>query len=461
MGADAVGAHAPALAAALCQPHFCAAPVALADEASLAHTRMQLRLVLVVDRLVRTAAHACAREPQAYQLYCTLMQLAAVPTAAGADCAAQRQAMAVLEGALAAACGVADGGGLHRRFGARLVEQLVAGAQIGARARGGGGAESGEGNAAESVREGEASGLIVELSSARAADVRAAAASAPTPSKTWDVSTHDWHVLQALLLLADGHFAAEQLLAVFPVLAELLEPSRDPPLRLTALAVVRRLLSDGSFCTHADFAEWAPLVMSALLVPNLVWRAGRAAQQVRLAAALNLRALLCLEPCPVQPHDVQEAIAVRPERARATPRCVRRLQRAARLVLTNPIRFRSAPLRRPPRGAQTALPVLRSALEDESADTRIAICTVLVRVLPWVGATLTADDVRGLYPDLLKRLDDANDEVRLAVCPALEALLMKADYDQHLHKVVAALVNSHRLHHARRDGVSAQLTQSL
>ncbi|KAJ1622122.1 hypothetical protein T492DRAFT_336521 [Pavlovales sp. CCMP2436] len=58
----------------------------------------------------------------------------------------------------------------------------------------------------------------------------------------------------------------------------------------------------------------------------------------------------------------------------------------------------------------------------------------MVRILPWVGYTLTDEDVRALYPDLLKRLDDANDDVRMAVCPAMEALLKSANYDQHFRK---------------------------
>ncbi|KAG8462273.1 hypothetical protein KFE25_012093 [Diacronema lutheri] len=369
MGPAGVGAHARALAAVLREPRFCAPPVALADDATTAHVRMQTRLAAVVSALLAAAPSACAAEPQAYQLYCALMQLAAVPAAAGGEYAAQARALAVLDEQLAPACGAAGAGAMHLRFGGRLIEQLVSAVPIG------------DTSDTPATRAAACAGV----------DARAADSAAPAPFGAWTVGTHEWHVLQAVLQHADGRFAAEQLLVVFPPLAALLEPSREPPLRLTALALIRRLLSDVTFCAHADFAEWAGHMLDALLVPNLVWRAGRAAQQVRLAAALCVRALLALEPCPVPPEHLRAAMPA-------------------------------------------ALPVLRSALEDESAETRLAMCAAMARLLPWVGNSLTDEHVRSLYPDFLKRLDDANDDVRLAVCPAIEALLASAIYDAHFQK---------------------------
>ena len=37
-------------------------------------------------------------------------------------------------------------------------------------------------------------------------------------------------------------------------------------------------------------------MLAAMLLPNLVWRAGRVAEQVRLALTLTLAAMLCVSP---------------------------------------------------------------------------------------------------------------------------------------------------------------------
>ena len=49
--------------------------------------------------------------------------------------------------------------------------------------------------------------------------------------------------------------------------------------------------------SSAEMHDWAELIFQAMLVPNLVWRAGRAAEHVRLAAMTNLSKLV---PLPVR-----------------------------------------------------------------------------------------------------------------------------------------------------------------
>ena len=64
-------------------------------------------------------------------------------------------------------------------------------------------------------------------------------------------------------------------------LTHLLDPKQDPTLRLTALGAVDHLLSDEAFCSAPPLTEWAEHILAAMLLPNLVWRAGRVAEQVR------------------------------------------------------------------------------------------------------------------------------------------------------------------------------------
>lgn len=422
MGRADLREHVPLLAATLCRPQLQqqaqTQPHSHADDAAAAaagvqqpQQRLQLRLASLVRTLLEAAPEACAREPACYRLYCALLQLAAVPGSADSDYAAQRAAMAVLGQELAGALGLPRAAAVHERFAPRLLAQLLAAEPLGAAAE-----PEEEPQQTQPQPEAPAAGagapLIEELGpaqgqggaraaaagSARAGAKQAAGADAEAsaPYRSWGVGSPGWQLLQALLAQVEGALVASLLLPLFPVLAALLEPSREPALRLTALGLLGGLLAQPGFAQHADFADWAALTLQALLLPNLVWKAGRAAQQVRLAAALCVRSLLLLQPCPLSEAELRESM---------------------------------------PAG----LPVLRSALEDEQQQTRLAACASLASLLPKVGAGLDAEAVRALYPDLLKRLDDASDAVRLAVCPALEALLRAASYDPHLRKAGANL----------------------
>jgi dynein assembly factor 5 len=131
-------------------------------------------------------------------------------------------------------------------------------------------------------------------------------------------------------------------------------------------------------------------------VPNLVWRAGKPAEHVRLAAMTCLSKLL--------PLGVVIASALAKQ-------------------------------------LEAALPIVMTCLDDDNVNTRRLSCAVLEAVRSFstfVPAALSSTHThqpscgqvlrklpprlvkeewtRKIYPELLKRLDDASDGVRLAVC---------------------------------------------
>merc|ERR1719219_2061816 len=66
------------------------------------------------------------------------------------------------------------------------------------------------------------------------------------------------------------------------------------------------------------------------------------------------------------------------------------------------------------------LPILKSALEDSfSPDNRMIACLILSCTLSELQAEISGEQLREVYPELLKRLDDSNDKIRAAVCEAL------------------------------------------
>lgn len=67
---------------------------------------------------------------------------------------------------------------------------------------------------------------------------------------------------------------------------------------------------------------------------------------------------------------------------------------------------------------------LRSLLEDENRGTRLTTCHVLSKIFSIFGDSLEKNsDLYNLYPDLLKRLDDGNDDVRTAASETFSSYL--------------------------------------
>jgi len=328
----------PALTAAVAMPTFCVQPPGIDDDRAATYTSTQLRLVGFLRSLIGRAGADCAADPQAYSLYCALMRLAAVPSTAGRGFEAQRRAVEALV-LLAAAAGHLDTAPLHAHHMPRLVLELV-----------------GDGTDAPST----------------------------APFAKWQAATPQWHLLQALLRQCDGATAASQLLGVVPALAHVLDPKQEPVLRGTGLALLNSLLASEAFCTAPDLDDWAELILQAMLVPNLVWRSGKAAEHVRLAAMAGIAKLLPLSA--LTPGQLKAQI-------------------------------------------EEALPVLTSSLDDDNNETRRLGCVAIEATLTKLGVGgLENERMRKLYPELLKRLDDASDVVRLQVCGTLVAYLRSARY---------------------------------
>ena len=193
----------------------------------------------------------------------------------------------------------------------------------------------------------------------------------------------------APLLLALGALLTtappDQLAALLPRAVDVIAPvvgdaDGDPALRLALLRLVDALLESDAAAPafRADGGAAAALVVTRLLMPPLTWRAGKAAAAVRYAAVAALEA------------------AVRRGLAGADA-----LEAALRAGL---------------------LPLLHGCLdEDWFPDVRLAAARVEGALLEAVGPSLTDDQRRAVYVELLKRLDDSADRVRVAACGALAA----------------------------------------
>ncbi|KAM5152154.1 dynein axonemal assembly factor 5 isoform 2-T2 [Mantella aurantiaca] len=179
-----------------------------------------------------------------------------------------------------------------------------------------------------------------------------------------------------ILVSESGPVIGEHLDQLMPVLKTCLQPTKDPQMRLKVFTMLSKLLlkpnetvnSKGQFHVHSE------TLIKDILVPNLKWQAGRTAAAIRTIAVSCLWVLFQSEVL-----SKEEIVKVQ----------------------------------------DILMPTVLTTLEEDSKMSRLMSCRI-VRVL--VGACehhLDPDGLNKIYLAVLKRLDDASDEVRITAAKTL------------------------------------------
>lgn len=234
-------------------------------------------------------------------------------------------------------------------------------------------------------------------------------------------SVHSWssyslHRLQLNVIVAQsGPVVGEFVGQLMPILQVCLQPDRDPEMRRDVFTMLANLLQDAAHTLDSQgrFQEESEKFLCDVLLPNLVWRPGRAAGAVRTAALSCLLALLhggAVTPALVRCHE---------ERLR---------------------------------------PHVLSALQEHSDTTRLLACRCVSNILRLVGNDLRTATLNKIYPELLKRLDDSSDEVRVVALQTLGQWLssLNTDYDAELFSPHLRLLFQQLLLHLDDTSASVQ-----
>ncbi|XP_041829819.1 dynein assembly factor 5, axonemal-like [Melanotaenia boesemani] len=194
-----------------------------------------------------------------------------------------------------------------------------------------------------------------------------------------------------IIVVQSGPVIGEFLNQVMPLLYGCLQPNRDTEMRMSIFTMLAKLLLDakntldsqGHFCTESE------RFLCDILLPNLVWHAGRTAAAVRTSALSCLLALL---------HGGA--------------------------ITSGQLLFLEEKLS----------PQVLSALEEDSQMSRLLACRCLSAVLRLIGTSLQQEALNKIYPELLKRLDDSSKEVRGVVLQTLGLWLssLTKDYNPEL-----------------------------
>lgn len=75
-------------------------------------------------------------------------------------------------------------------------------------------------------------------------------------------------------------------------------------------------------------------------------------------------------------------------------------------------------------------------MDDSNKSTRLIACRVMTRVFDLMGTSVSQDRLHNMYPELLKRLDDSSDEIRVTVSKTFLAYLdcFEGGYDVGLYR---------------------------
>jgi len=203
---------------------------------------------------------------------------------------------------------------------------------------------------------------------------------------------------------------------VLPFLKVNLQVEKEPKLKLKLFTILSHLLMKDDW--EKKFTKnQIEMIVHEMVAPNLVWKAGRVAAAVRSIAVAALWALLKSGFLSEDPQFTCQ-------------------------LFTN------------------ILTPLKCMLEDDNKTTRLTTVKVFRRFLIVCGTNLPLDDVlHKIYMDLIKRMDDSNDEIRkLTARTWLEYFkCMDQNYDEVLYKAHLEEIFSSLLVHMDDNDCELQL----
>ncbi|KAJ3055054.1 HEAT repeat-containing protein 2 [Rhizophlyctis rosea] len=194
---------------------------------------------------------------------------------------------------------------------------------------------------------------------------------------SWTQHSPEKRMLETTLV-ESGRLVGQRLDGVVPIFSNLVGAEREPELKHWTLNIMLRLLanSDASLNSAGHFSQFSKPVLETIVIPNAVWKAGRKQAVVRDITMRVLLALLQNGEYGGKSVGLLDVAAVES-------------------VLS-----------------QDLLPIIVSCMDDDNVEERrttLGITDILLRS----EVRFNGPAIKLLYPELLKRMDDAHDDIRI------------------------------------------------
>ncbi|XP_060561943.1 dynein axonemal assembly factor 5-like [Ruditapes philippinarum] len=210
--------------------------------------------------------------------------------------------------------------------------------------------------------------------------------------QVWTTHSVERLVFDGLILEA-GPVVGDILEDVMPILTANFHPDKDPEVRLKFFSLLSHLMMNCKDTVDSGdkFADFAEIVVRDMILPNCVWKAGRVASAIRTTAVSCAWALL------------QSGVLTK---EKLEP------------ILDN------------------FITQMLASMDDDNKGTRLVACRVMTRTFDLAGGSINQDRLHNMYLELLKRLDDSSDEIRLMVSKTFLAYLdsFEQAYDVQLYR---------------------------
>jgi len=237
----------------------------------------------------------------------------------------------------------------------------------------------------------------------------------------WNALSPERHVFETLLLrviasknsntsISDGNedddddddvdVIADLIDDVVPIIVVNMNPEKDLELRQHLFGLLIQLFTNaGSIESRRELlCDYSEIILTDVVMPNLIWKAGRTEAVVRTTAVACLWQMILMKILSPQSILTHEDALVKQ---------------------------------------------IVASLEDDSPDTRNIACKVVNAIIEQGGVKLNLDKLHKMYPDFLKRLDDVDDVVRVSALQIFAAFFnnvkSRPDYEEE--------ISTYRLHY--------------
>jgi len=161
---------------------------------------------------------------------------------------------------------------------------------------------------------------------------------------------------------------------ILMIIAANIEHDKDYELRMDMLNLTEHFLLQEDL--HSTIVFYSEIILKMILIPSMQWRVGK--PNVRIRKASIICGIKLLEQKLIEEDKLMQNFK----------------------ILFN---------------------TLKVSLEDDWAnDLRFAATIMLKRMLSFLGGRFEMEDYKELYTEMLKRLDDAQDGIRIEMCKVFE-----------------------------------------
>lgn len=233
---------------------------------------------------------------------------------------------------------------------------------------------------------------------------------------SWSIYSAESQVFGACLSRG-GAIIAQNVDLILPIFKKTMYKDADSELKLRHFILLSEYFSNNRnlYKYVNDPHEFVNTIIEEIVIPGLIWAAGRAAEAIRTAAICCLCAILQNE---IINHDEKNEIdkTASSTNTQENIKCWMSIKVEQFLSIFDRI-----------------VPILVSLVDDKAKKTRLysmrALCSIIL-----IGRQLfclTDEHIHRTYPVILKRLDDGCDDVRYAALEALVEIWSAAseDYD--------------------------------